>query len=80
MLADCREIIREVRIASNLEESLAILVRRVKDSLPVDAFAIYLTGAEAGQYVLKASDAARPRSVQVHKPAFWAWSASAGSW
>jgi phosphotransferase system enzyme I (PtsP) len=60
MLADCREIIREVSIASNLDEALAILVRRVKDSLPVDAFAVYLTGAEAGQYVLKASAAARP--------------------
>lgn len=62
MLADCREIIREVSIASNLDEALAILVRRVKDSLPIDAFAIYLTGAEAGQYVLKASDAARPEA------------------
>jgi phosphotransferase system enzyme I (PtsP) len=62
MLADCGEIIREVRIASNLEEALAILVRRVKDSLPVDAFAVYLTGAEAGQYVLKASDAASPEA------------------
>jgi phosphotransferase system enzyme I (PtsP) len=59
MLADWREIIREVSIASNLEEALAILVGRVKESLPVDAFAVYLTGAEAGQYVLKASDAAR---------------------
>jgi phosphotransferase system enzyme I (PtsP) len=59
MLADWREIIREVSIASNLEEALAILVGRVKDSLPVDAFAVYLTGAEAGQYVLKASDRAR---------------------
>jgi phosphotransferase system enzyme I (PtsP) len=62
MLSDCREIIRQVKIASNLEEALAILVRRVKDSLPVDAFAVYLTGAEAGQYVLKASDAARPEA------------------
>lgn len=62
MLADWREIIRQIGIASNLEEALAILVRRVKDSLPVDAFAVYLTGAEAGQYVLKASDAARPEA------------------
>lgn len=63
MFADCREIIREVSIASNLDEVLAILVRRVKDSLSVDAFAIYLTGAEAGQYVLEASDAARPEAT-----------------
>ena len=58
MLADCQKIIREVSIASSLDEALAILVRQVKDSLPVDAFAIYLTGAEAGQYVLMASDRA----------------------
>ena len=60
MFADCREIIHEVSIASNLEEALAILVGRVKGTRSVDAFAIYLTGAEAGQYVLKASDSARP--------------------
>ena len=62
MLADWREIVREVSIASNLEEVLTTLVGRVKEVLPVDAFAIYLTGTEAGQYVLKASDAARPEA------------------
>ena len=46
MLADCRETIRQVKIASKLGEALATLVRRVKDSLPVDAFAVYLTGEE----------------------------------
>jgi phosphotransferase system enzyme I (PtsP) len=64
MLADWREIIREVSVASNLEEALSILVGRVKESLPVDAFAVYLTGAEAGQYVLKASDPAQPESTR----------------
>lgn len=60
MLTDCREIIHEISIAPNLDEALVVLVRRVKDSLPVDAFAIHLTGAEAGQYDLKASDPATP--------------------
>lgn len=59
-LTDCREIIHEISMALNPDEALAVLVRRVKDSLPVDAFAIYLTGAEAGQYVLKTSDPATP--------------------
>jgi hypothetical protein len=45
MLADWREIIRVVNIAADLEEALSILVGRVKESLPVDAFAICLTGA-----------------------------------
>jgi phosphotransferase system enzyme I (PtsP) len=62
VLADWREIIREVSTAANLEEVLTTLVGRVKEALPVDAFAIYLTGTEAGQYVLKASDTARPEA------------------
>ena len=64
MLADWREIIRQIGISSNLEEALAILVRRVKESLTVDAFAVYLTGAEAGQYVLKAADPAPPEPTR----------------
>jgi len=56
MLTDFKEIVRNVSAASNLDEALAILVRRVKEFLPVDAFAVYLTGPEAGQYVLMASD------------------------
>ncbi len=35
MLADWREIIREVSIASNLDEALATLVQRIKESLAV---------------------------------------------
>ena len=56
MLTDFKDIVRIVSVASNLDEALAILVRRVKESLSVDAFAVYLTGPEAGQYVLMASD------------------------
>lgn len=55
MLAELREIIRAVRAASNLHEVLATIVRRVKDSLPVDACAIYLTDVETNQFVLMAS-------------------------
>ena len=63
MLTDFRDIVREVSTASNLNEILALIVRRVKDSLPVDVCAVYLTGAEAGQYVLKASDGLDPAPV-----------------
>ena len=55
MLAELREIIREVRTASNLDEVLAIIIRRVKSSLPVDACAVYLTDVETDQFVLMAS-------------------------
>jgi len=55
MLAELRDIIREVRTAANLDEVLAIIVRRVKGSLQVDACAVYLTDVETDQYVLTAS-------------------------
>ncbi len=63
MRTDLREIVREVSSASNLDEALAILVRRIRDSLPVDACAVYLTGAEADQYVLMASEGLRPAAA-----------------
>ena len=56
MLTDFREIIRELSTAANLDEMLALLVRRVTDSLPVDVCAVYLAGTEADQYILMASD------------------------
>jgi phosphotransferase system enzyme I (PtsP) len=65
MRPDLREIVREVSTASNLDEMLAIIVRRVKCSLPVDVCAVYLTGAEADQYVLMATDGSSAASGQV---------------
>ena len=56
MLTDFREIIRELSTTANLDEMLALLVRRVTDSLPVDVCAVYLAGTEADQYTLMASD------------------------
>ena len=55
MIADCREVLREANCAANLDGVLGIIVRRVMDSLPVDVCAIYLSGAEVGQYVLMAA-------------------------
>lgn len=55
MVTDSQQILREVRTATNLDEVLSIIVRRVKASLCVDVCAIHLTGAEVGQYVLMAS-------------------------
>jgi signal transduction protein with GAF and PtsI domain len=49
MLTDFREIVREVSTAPNLDEMLTTMVRRVKDTLPIDVCAVYLTGAEADQ-------------------------------
>ncbi len=56
MVLTWRQIVREVNAAPNLHEALALMVRRVKDSLPVDACAVYLTDSKNDQYVLMASD------------------------
>jgi phosphotransferase system enzyme I (PtsP) len=55
MLAELRDIIREVRTASSLDEALAVIVRRIKRFVPVDACAVYLTDVQTNQYVLMAS-------------------------
>jgi phosphotransferase system, enzyme I, PtsP len=63
MLAEVQDIVREVRTASNLDEALAVIVRRIKRSLPVDAIAVYLTDVDTDEYVLMASSGLRSASV-----------------
>jgi phosphotransferase system, enzyme I, PtsP len=66
MRADLREILDEVATASDLDEALAITVRRVKSALSVDACAIYLTGPESDQlarFSSSGSQAASPEPV-----------------
>ena len=56
MLVTLRRIVQEVSAATRLEEALSIIVRRVKESLPVDACSVYLTAIESDQYILMAAD------------------------
>ena len=58
-----RQIVREVNAAPSLHDALALIVRLVKDSLPIDACAVYLTDFENDQYVLMASEGLNPASV-----------------
>lgn len=60
MLITLRRIVREVQTASDLDEALAIIVRRVKEALPVDACAVYLLEEESQQYVLMAAAGLNP--------------------
>lgn len=55
-----RRIVREVQTASDLDEALAIIVRRVKETLLVDACAVYLLDEESRQYVLMAAAGLNP--------------------
>lgn len=56
MVPSWRQIVREVNAASNLNDALALIVHRVKETLPVDACAVYLADVDKGQYVLMAVD------------------------
>ena len=51
-----RQIVREVNVAPSLHDALTLIVHRVKESLPVDACAVYLADPESEQYVLMAAE------------------------
>ena len=56
MLLSWRQIVREVNAAPSLHDALALIVHRVKDALPIDACAVYLTDFANDQYVLMAAE------------------------
>ena len=58
MRADFEAILREASTASDLDEVLAIIVRRVKGALPVDVCAVCLTDAASDQLVRVSSSGA----------------------
>jgi phosphotransferase system enzyme I (PtsP) len=63
MRAYIQDIVREVSTASNLNDVLAIIVRRIKAFLAVDACAVYLTDVESGRLVLMSSSGLSPTSA-----------------
>ena len=58
-----RQIVRKVNAAPSLHDALALIVHGVKDALPVDACAVYLTDIENDQFVLTASDGLNATSL-----------------
>lgn len=56
MLEVLRHIIWEVNSATNLDEAVGIIVRRVKQAMGVDVCSIYLNDKVHSEYVLLASD------------------------
>jgi phosphotransferase system enzyme I (PtsP) len=63
MLVTLRQIVQEVSAATYLDDALGIIVHRVKEALPIDACAVYLTDVESNQYVLMAADGFNPASI-----------------
>jgi phosphotransferase system enzyme I (PtsP) len=60
MRADFEAIVRDAGTGSDLDEVLAIIVRRVKGALPVEVCAVYLTDAASDQLVRVSSSGADP--------------------
>src|SRR5216110_2023895 len=58
-----RQIVHEVNLARSLNDALALIVHGVKNALPIDACAVYLTDTENDRFVLMASDGLDATSV-----------------
>jgi phosphotransferase system enzyme I (PtsP) len=63
MLDTLRRIVQEVNAAADLEQALDIIVQRVRQSVGVDVASVYLTDADRGQYVLKATEGLRKDAI-----------------
>ncbi len=63
MLESLRRIVQEVNNAPDLEQALAIIVRRVKQAVGADVCSVYLNDFENRRHVLQATDGLRPEAV-----------------
>lgn len=63
MLSMLRSIIQEVNGASNLEEALNVIVRRVQEVLSTEVCSIYLLDEDKKRYILMASQGLNPDSI-----------------
>ncbi len=63
MLEILRRIIEEVNCAPDLDQALALIVRRVKQAMSVDLCSVYLTDYVNHQHVLMATEGLNPESV-----------------
>lgn len=63
MLESLRRIVQEVNDAPDLEQALAVIVRRVKEVVGADACSVYLNDYENRYHLLQASEGLRPQSV-----------------
>nr|MBS0021967.1 phosphoenolpyruvate--protein phosphotransferase [Gammaproteobacteria bacterium] len=63
MIESLRHIVQEVSAAASLDEALTVIVRRVKETMAVDACSIYLNDVRNGHYVLMATDGLNASAV-----------------
>ena len=58
-----RRIVQEVNEAPDLERALALIVRRVKQTVGADVCSVYLTDFDSREHVLQATEGLRPEAV-----------------
>ncbi len=63
MLDVLRRIVQEVASARNLEQALAIIVKRVKQAMAADVCSVYLADYTQRRHVLMATDGLNPAAV-----------------
>lgn len=63
MLDVLRRIVQEVASARNLEQALAIIVKRVKQAMAADVCSVYLADYAQRRHVLMATDGLNPAAV-----------------
>jgi phosphotransferase system, enzyme I, PtsP len=67
MLETLRRIIDEVSAALHRDQALAIIVRRIKEAMEVDACSVYLIDAAGSHFVLMATEGLNPAQVSVFR-------------
>ena len=67
MLEALRRIVEEVSAARHRDDALAIIVRRVRDTMRVDACSVYLVDAAGNHFVLMATDGLNPAQVGIFR-------------
>ncbi|MBU0991531.1 MAG: phosphoenolpyruvate--protein phosphotransferase [Proteobacteria bacterium] len=63
MMANSRQIVKEVNNATQLNEALSLVVDRSKSSMDTDACSVYMNDAQTGQYLLMAAEGMIPDAV-----------------
>jgi phosphotransferase system enzyme I (PtsP) len=66
MLANSRQIVKEVNNTKQMDEALSIVVQRSKSSMDANACSVYLNNPQTDQYLLMAADGLIPEAVDLN--------------
>ena len=63
MLANSRQIVKEINNTTQLDKALSLVVQRSKSSMDANACSVYLNDTQTDQYLLMATDGWIPGAV-----------------